>query len=68
MTSNLKVRLQEHNEGQVKSTYYRRPFALIYYEAYCSFEDAKTRERKLKHFKNSYKELKKRMLHSMSMR
>ena len=65
VTSNLKQRLQEHNTGQVESTRYRRPFTLIYYEAYRSIEDAKERERKLKQFKNTYAELKKRIKNSL---
>jgi len=47
-TVNLKRRLQEHNEGSKPSTKSRRPFRLIYYEAYLLEEDAKARERYLK--------------------
>ena len=32
-TNNLKRRFEEHNLGKEKSTRYRRPFELIYYEA-----------------------------------
>ena len=66
VTSDLKKRLQEHNNGNSTSTKHRRPFTLIYYEAYLSFKDAIGREKKLKQFKNSYKELKKRMSYSLS--
>jgi len=66
VTSDLKKRLQEHNNGKNTSTKYRIPFTLIYYEAYLSFKDAIKREKKLKQFKNSYKELKKRIFYSLS--
>ena len=66
VTSDLKKRLQEHNSGKSASTKYRTPFVLIYYEAYLSFKDAIEREKKLKQFKNSYKELKKRISYSLS--
>jgi putative endonuclease len=44
-TANLRNRLQEHQNGKVLSTRPRRPFELIFYEAYKSMEDAKRRER-----------------------
>ncbi|MDI6641980.1 MAG: GIY-YIG nuclease family protein [Elusimicrobiota bacterium] len=65
LTSDLRRRIKKHNNGLTKSTKNRRPFTLIYYEAYSAFEDAKLRESKLKQFKNSYKELKKRIPHSL---
>lgn len=34
ITSNLRNRLKEHNSGENTSTSYRKPFKLIYYEAY----------------------------------
>ena len=67
ITPNLIKRLEQHNNGKVKSTKYRRPLLLVYYESYRSFEDAKQRERKLKYFKNSYKELKARISHSLKI-
>jgi len=33
-TGDLKKRLQEHKDGKVKSTKYKKPIGLIYYEAY----------------------------------
>ncbi len=33
-TQDLRRRLKEHNAGKVKSTKNRRPFELVYYEAY----------------------------------
>jgi putative endonuclease len=64
LTNNLKKRLREHNKGLTPSTRYRRPLSLIYYEAYLSPKDAQVREQKLKKFKKSYQELKKRIINS----
>ena len=47
-TSNLSRRFKEHNEGKVKSTSYRRPLKLIYYEAYREEDIARKREHLLK--------------------
>ncbi len=47
-TNNLKRRVREHNEGKNFSTKHRRPFKLIYYEAYLSEQDTKKREKFLK--------------------
>jgi len=47
-TCDLRERLQQHNKGQVRSTAYRRPLRLIYYEGCLSVEDARQRERYLK--------------------
>jgi putative endonuclease len=47
-TSNLKERFKKHNLGLVKSTSLRKPFNLVYYEAYASRRDATTREHNLK--------------------
>ena len=54
LTSDLKRRIEEHNNGQTKSTKNRRPLTHIYYEAYLDFRDAKMKELKLKKYKNSY--------------
>jgi len=48
VTSDLKTRFLKHNTGEVKSTKSRRPFALIYYEAYKDKRDATKREYNLK--------------------
>jgi len=50
-TANLKNRVQMHNEGKVKSTKFRRPLKLIYYEACLNQQDALHRE---KYLKSSY--------------
>ncbi len=47
-TKDLKKRLAEHNAGKVFSTRSRKPFVLIYYEAYRAEKDARTRESALK--------------------
>jgi putative endonuclease len=47
-TENLKKRLAQHNEGTSRSTNYRKPFELIYYEACRNRRDALNRERYLK--------------------
>lgn len=47
-TNNLKKRINEHNNGLIVSTKYRRPLKLIYYEACLNKEDAKRREKYLK--------------------
>lgn len=47
-TNDLRRRFKEHNSGENISTSYRRPFKLIYYEAYLLKEDAEAREKYLK--------------------
>jgi putative endonuclease len=47
-TTNLRERLQKHQNGEVTSTKFRRPFELVFYEGYKSMRDAKRRERYLK--------------------
>lgn len=47
-TSDLKKRLERHHNGQVPATKNRRPFKLIYYEAYSIKIDAIRRERLIK--------------------
>lgn len=44
-----KERLKEHNSGMVRSTKYRRPFILVYYETFDNRHDASKREWHLKH-------------------
>ncbi len=47
-TSDLRARLRSHIEGRVRSTAYRAPLALVYYEACLNLDDARRRERFLK--------------------
>lgn len=49
-TGDLKNRFQEHQNGRVTSTKYRRPFILEYYEACLDEGDARARE---KYFKST---------------
>ena len=65
-TSDLKRRLFEHNSGRVISTNPRRPFELIYYEAYKAETDARRRESSLKLKSRAYSQLSKRIVSSLS--
>jgi putative endonuclease len=47
-TSNLKARIEAHNNGLVPSTIKRRPLKLIYFEGCLTQEDATRREKYLK--------------------
>ena len=47
-TNDLKGRIIEHNRGKVKSTHLKKPYKLIYYEAYKAESDARRRESMLK--------------------
>lgn len=47
-TNDLRKRFKEHNLGLVNSTKLRKPFYLVYYEAYLSQQDAVKREHNLK--------------------
>jgi putative endonuclease len=63
-TNDLKRRLKEHNQGLVISTKPRKPFKLIYYEAYLSEKDARKRESSLKLKSRAYAQLNKRIENS----
>ncbi len=47
-TSNLKKRIEEHNQGKSIYTGIRKPWKLIYFEGCTDMQDAKRRERYLK--------------------
>jgi len=47
-TEDLKRRIEQHNNGDVESTKYRKPLKLIYYEACLNQKDAIHREKYLK--------------------
>jgi putative endonuclease len=64
-TKDLRRRIQEHNSGLSKSTKPRRPFELIYYEAYKSEQDAKKREESLKLSGRALSGLKRRISSSL---
>jgi putative endonuclease len=44
-TADLRKRLNLHNGGKVVATRNRRPFKIIYYEAYLNQQDATSREK-----------------------
>ena len=47
-TNDLRRRFLKHQNGEVRSTKYRLPMKLIYYETCINREDAKKREKYLK--------------------
>lgn len=47
-TADLRKRFAEHSNGKVTSTKNKRPVLLVYYEAYMSKVDARSREQYLK--------------------
>ena len=47
-TRDLRARVKLHAMGKVRSTVYRRPLTLVYYEACLDLDDAFRRERFLK--------------------
>jgi len=65
-TNDLKKQVKEHNDGKVKSTKPRRPFVLVYYEAYKAEYDARKREKNLKLRSRAYAQLKKRISGSIA--
>ena len=64
-TRDLKRRLAEHNSGSSKSTKPRRPFELLYYEAYKAEADARSREKRLKLFGKAREGLMRRLSASL---
>ncbi|HJX32014.1 MAG: hypothetical protein A2175_01895 [Candidatus Nealsonbacteria bacterium RBG_13_42_11] len=60
-TNDLRKRFKEHNLGKVDSTKTRRPFKLIYYEAYLLKQDAFEREHNLKLRAKALQQLKRRI-------
>jgi putative endonuclease len=65
-SSDLMNRIKEHNSGYVPSTKSSIPWKLIYYEAYLSEDDAKTREKQLKNYESAFGFLRKRIKNSIS--
>ncbi len=65
-TNDLKSRLKLHTSGKVFSTKSRLPLELVYYEAYKSEIDARTREHNLKIRSRAYYQLKKRLINSLT--
>ena len=58
--------MQEHNKGLVKYTLNRKPWEIIYYEAFASIEDARAREKSLKYFGKACGQLKHRIANSLN--
>jgi len=65
-TNDIERRLKEHNAGLVEYTRKYMPWVLVYYEGYFSLEDAKRREKALKHFGKAYGQLKNRIAVSLN--
>lgn len=64
-TNDLKERLVMHNAGKIYSTRLRKPFDLIYYEAYKAEKDARRREHNLKLRSRAFAQLMKRIQESL---
>jgi len=64
-TSDLRKRFKDHNDDRGFSTKRRKPFELIYYEAYKSEVDARKREHNLKLRSRALAQLKKRINDSL---
>ena len=64
-TEDLRRRFSEHNKGLNRATKSRVPLDLLYYEAYASQADAKSRERRLKSSAGANTALKRRLRDSL---
>ncbi|MFH1036612.1 MAG: GIY-YIG nuclease family protein [Patescibacteria group bacterium] len=64
-TPDLRERLKKHNLGLVSSTKIRKPFYIVYYEAYASKNDAIKREQNLKLRAKALRQLKNRIEESL---
>ena len=64
-TKYLSRRVEEHNSGKVFSTKSRRPFELLYAEAYKAEKDARNREKQLKLRSKALTQLKRRLIESL---
>ena len=65
-TKPVNIREDEHNRGLTTWTSKFGPWKLIYFEAYLSLEDAKRREKQLKHHGKGFQELKRRLESSIN--
>jgi putative endonuclease len=65
-TNDLRRRLTEHNTGKNISTKRGAPYNLVYYEAFRNSDDAKNREKHLKLYGRTLRELKKRIARSFA--
>lgn len=64
-TTDLSARLVEHNSGESFHTKKYLPWELVYCEGYADEQDAKHREKSLKHFGRVYTRLKVRIQRSL---
>lgn len=64
-TEDLRRRFREHQNGESAATKARRPFRLVYYEAYSSKKDALNRERQIKLRARAFGQLKQRIQGSL---
>lgn len=64
-TGDLKERVKKHNSGYIKSTAERKPFKLVYYEAYRSEYEARRREYQIKRRAGALISLKRRIKKSI---
>ena len=65
-SANLKQRLNEHNLGKIASTKNRKPFDLVYYEAYKNEDEARNRKLQIKKRAGALIGLKRRIKKSIS--
>jgi putative endonuclease len=66
VTHDLRKRVEQHNRGLSEYSRKSDAWKLVYYEAYASRDDAKTREKALKKFGSAYGHLKQRIQKSIS--
>lgn len=64
-TIDLKLRFKEHNAGDIESAKPRKPFILLYYEAYNIEEEARDREKQLKLRGHAFGHIKRRIQRSL---
>ena len=64
-TNNLEQRIKTHNSGTNLSTKFGVPWEYIYVEGYKSENDARLREKKLKHYGNARTYIKRRIKKSL---
>ena len=65
-TANLFSRVATHQAGKARGTQGKGPWELIYVEAFRHQLDAYQRERQLKQFGGSYRQLKRRLAHELN--
>lgn len=65
VTRNLDRRLRQHNNGETLSSSPHKPFRLVYYEAYLTFDAALRREQSVKKSGSVWKPLMDRIKRSL---